>query len=94
MPGRPVPGPSEPVVSGAKAGRRTLCGQKYIEIGVGRGDVDLLVSHRLGAHLTLQAGNYLRTSLVFCGIISIGTMAPLLAACLRLLLRWADPSRR
>ena len=45
-------------------------------------------------YLILQAGNYLRTSLVFCGIISIGIMGLLLDGCLRLLLRWADPSRR
>jgi NitT/TauT family transport system permease protein/taurine transport system permease protein len=45
-------------------------------------------------YLILQAGNYLRTSLVFCGIISIGIMGLLLDACLRLLLRWADPARR
>ena len=45
-------------------------------------------------YLILQAGNYLRTSLVFCGIISIGMMGLLLDGCLRLLLRWADPSRR
>jgi len=43
-------------------------------------------------YLILQAGNYLRTSLVFCGIISIGIMGLLLDACLRLLLRWADPA--
>ncbi len=45
-------------------------------------------------YLILQAGNYLRTSLVFCGIISIGIMGLLLDGCLRLLLRWADPTRR
>jgi ABC-type nitrate/sulfonate/bicarbonate transport system permease component len=45
-------------------------------------------------YLILQAGNYLRTSLVFCGIISIGLMGLLLDGCLRLLLRWADPTRR
>lgn len=45
-------------------------------------------------YLIQQAGNYLRTSLVFCGIISIGIMGLLLDGCLRLLLRWADPTRR
>jgi NitT/TauT family transport system permease protein/taurine transport system permease protein len=45
-------------------------------------------------YLIQQAGNYLRTSLVFCGIICIGMMGLLLDGCLRLFLRWADPSRR
>jgi ABC-type nitrate/sulfonate/bicarbonate transport system permease component len=45
-------------------------------------------------YLIEQAGNSLQTSLVFCGIISIGFMGLLLDSCLRLILRWADPSRR
>jgi ABC-type nitrate/sulfonate/bicarbonate transport system permease component len=45
-------------------------------------------------YLIEQAGNSLQTSLVFCGIISIGVMGLLLDSCLRLILRWADPSRR
>jgi ABC-type nitrate/sulfonate/bicarbonate transport system permease component len=45
-------------------------------------------------YLIEQAGNSLQTSLVFCGIISIGVMGLLLDSCLRLVLRWADPSRR
>jgi ABC-type nitrate/sulfonate/bicarbonate transport system permease component len=45
-------------------------------------------------YLIEQAGNSLQTSLVFCGIISIGLMGLALDSCLRLILRWADPSRR
>jgi ABC-type nitrate/sulfonate/bicarbonate transport system permease component len=45
-------------------------------------------------YLIEQAGNSLQTSLVFCGIISIGVMGLLLDSSLRLILRWADPSRR
>jgi ABC-type nitrate/sulfonate/bicarbonate transport system permease component len=45
-------------------------------------------------YLIEQAGNSLQTSLVFCGIISIGVMGLVLDSCLRVILRWADPSRR
>jgi ABC-type nitrate/sulfonate/bicarbonate transport system permease component len=45
-------------------------------------------------YLIEQAGNSLQTSLVFCGIISIGAIGLFLDSCLRLILRWADPSRR
>lgn len=44
-------------------------------------------------YLILQAGNYLQTSLVMAGIISIGIVGVLFDAALRLLLRLADPSR-
>jgi ABC-type nitrate/sulfonate/bicarbonate transport system permease component len=43
--------------------------------------------------LILQAGNYLLTSLVMSGIIAIGLVGLVFDACLRGLLRLADPSR-
>ena len=56
--------------------------------------VEMIAATSGVGYLILQAGNYLRTSLVFCGIISIGMIGLLLDGCLRILLRWADPSRR
>jgi ABC-type nitrate/sulfonate/bicarbonate transport system permease component len=44
--------------------------------------------------LILQAGNYFITSLVLSGIIAIGLVSLVFDACLRGLLRLADPSRR
>jgi NitT/TauT family transport system permease protein/taurine transport system permease protein len=45
-------------------------------------------------YLIQQAGNYLLTSLVFSGIIAIGAIGLFLDTCLRMIHRWADPTRR
>lgn len=44
-------------------------------------------------YVIMLAGNYLNTSIVFCGIIMIGLTGLLLDGLLRCLLRLADPSR-
>lgn len=53
----------------------------------------IAVTARVG-YLIMQAGNDLQTSLAFSGIIAIGLIGLSLHTCLRLMVRWADPSRR
>ena len=56
--------------------------------------VEMIAATSGVGYLILQAGNYLQTSLVFSGIIAIGLMGLFLDACLRLIGRWADPTRK
>ena len=85
---RPRPGPRRH--SGIVTGMRIAMAGSWTSIVA----AEMIAATSGVGYLILQAGNYLRTSLVFCGIISIGIMGLLLDGCLRLLLRWADPSRR
>jgi ABC-type nitrate/sulfonate/bicarbonate transport system permease component len=56
--------------------------------------VEMIAATSGVGYLILQAGNYLQTSLVFSGIIAIGLMGLFLDTCLRLIGRWADPTRK
>jgi ABC-type nitrate/sulfonate/bicarbonate transport system permease component len=56
--------------------------------------VEMIAATSGVGYLILQAGNYLQTGLVFCGIISIGFMGLIFDLALRGIRRLADPSPR